>query len=252
MTVAPEGRDQAEPRPDARGAAGVHPLRPVREHRARQQLARRRPRRAGAWRVPDHRVRLRIGYGHGEVLRHHLPDRRPAAERDRARRDRSRAQAPRREHRRRGGRDRGGAANLARHIGIVSHFGLQAVVGVNKFPTDTQGYLKLVKRLAVEHGAYAAEVNTAFEDGGRCCPPARRGGRRGRGRALGVSLRVRVGRTHRGEDPRDRDRRLRRRRSVPAQDGEGQGGRVRGVGARRPADLHGEDAPLALARRRRS
>jgi formyltetrahydrofolate synthetase len=60
-----------------------------------------------------------------------------------------------------------GAANLARHIGIIRHFGLQAVVGVNKFPTDTQEELELVTRLATEHGAYAAEVNTAFEDGGK-------------------------------------------------------------------------------------
>ena len=48
---APEGDDQAEPRADARGPAGVRPLRPVREHRARQQLARRRPRRAEARRT---------------------------------------------------------------------------------------------------------------------------------------------------------------------------------------------------------
>jgi formyltetrahydrofolate synthetase len=59
-----------------------------------------------------------------------------------------------------------GAANLARHIGIVNGFGLQAVVGVNKFPTDTAEELELVRRLATEAGAYAAEVNTAFEDGG--------------------------------------------------------------------------------------
>ena len=60
-----------------------------------------------------------------------------------------------------------GAANLARHIGIINGFGLQAVVGVNKFPSDTQEELELVQRLAVEHGAYAAEINTAFEDGGK-------------------------------------------------------------------------------------
>jgi len=59
-----------------------------------------------------------------------------------------------------------GAANLARHIGIVNGFGLQAVVGVNKFPTDTEEELELVRRLATEAGAYAAEINTAFEDGG--------------------------------------------------------------------------------------
>ena len=60
-----------------------------------------------------------------------------------------------------------GAANLARHIGIVREFGLEAVVAVNKFPGDTEEELELVRRLAVEHGAYAAEVNSAFEQGGK-------------------------------------------------------------------------------------
>jgi formyltetrahydrofolate synthetase len=59
-----------------------------------------------------------------------------------------------------------GAANLARHIGIVKRFGLQAVVAVNRFPTDTDEELDLVKKLALEHGAYAAEVNDAFARGG--------------------------------------------------------------------------------------
>jgi formate--tetrahydrofolate ligase len=61
----------------------------------------------------------------------------------------------------------GGAANLARHIGIVKHFGLNAVVGVNKFPGDTAEELDLVRCLALEHGAYAAELNSAFEHGGK-------------------------------------------------------------------------------------
>ena len=61
-----------------------------------QQLARRRPRRAQARRVRDHRVRLRVGHGDGEVLRHHVPHRRPAPERGRARRDGEGAEAPRR------------------------------------------------------------------------------------------------------------------------------------------------------------
>jgi formate--tetrahydrofolate ligase len=59
-----------------------------------------------------------------------------------------------------------GAQNLARHVGIVNGFGLQAIVGVNKFPTDTQEEVELVRRLALEHGAYAAEINTGFEEGG--------------------------------------------------------------------------------------
>ncbi|GIU95743.1 MAG: formate--tetrahydrofolate ligase [Gaiellaceae bacterium] len=60
-----------------------------------------------------------------------------------------------------------GSANLARHIANIRSFGLQAVVAVNKFPTDTQEELDLVRSLALQHGAYAAEVNTAFEDGGK-------------------------------------------------------------------------------------
>ena len=102
----PEGRDQAEPRPDARGSARLPPLRPLREHRARQQLARRDARRPEARRLHDHRVGLRLRHGHGEVLRHRLPGRRPAPGRRRARRDGPRAQAPRRRPGRRRRRDR--------------------------------------------------------------------------------------------------------------------------------------------------
>jgi formate--tetrahydrofolate ligase len=60
-----------------------------------------------------------------------------------------------------------GAENMARHIGNVRRFGLDVVVAVNKFPMDTPDEVELVRRLAVEHGAYAAEVNTAFEQGGK-------------------------------------------------------------------------------------
>jgi formyltetrahydrofolate synthetase len=59
-----------------------------------------------------------------------------------------------------------GAANLARHLGIISGFGLKAVVAVNRFPGDTDEEVELVRRLAVEHGAHAAELNEGFERGG--------------------------------------------------------------------------------------
>jgi formate--tetrahydrofolate ligase len=59
-----------------------------------------------------------------------------------------------------------GAANLARHIRIIKGFGLKAVVGVNRFPTDTEEELEAIRRLALEHGAYAAELNEAFQQGG--------------------------------------------------------------------------------------
>ena len=45
---AAQGRDQAEHRADARGAALLHARGPVREHRARQQLDHRRPDRASS------------------------------------------------------------------------------------------------------------------------------------------------------------------------------------------------------------
>jgi formyltetrahydrofolate synthetase len=59
-----------------------------------------------------------------------------------------------------------GAANLARHLGIVREFGLNAVVAVNRYPGDSSEEIELVRELALEHGAYAAEVNDAFERGG--------------------------------------------------------------------------------------
>ncbi len=59
-----------------------------------------------------------------------------------------------------------GAANMHRHLGIVKEFGLNSVVAVNRFPGDTEDEVEAVKRLALEGGAVAAEVNEAFERGG--------------------------------------------------------------------------------------
>jgi formyltetrahydrofolate synthetase len=59
-----------------------------------------------------------------------------------------------------------GAANMQRHLAIVKEFGLNAVVAINRFPDDTDDEIDVVKRLALEGGAMAAEVNEAFERGG--------------------------------------------------------------------------------------
>src|SRR5256884_3361504 len=70
-----------------------------------------------------------------------------------------------------------GAANLARHLGIIREFGLNAVVAVNRFPGDTDDEIELVRRIGLEHGAYAAEVNDGFTHGGGGPPrPAGGGG----------------------------------------------------------------------------
>jgi formate--tetrahydrofolate ligase len=59
-----------------------------------------------------------------------------------------------------------GAANLHRHLGIVRGFGLPCVVAVNRRPGDTDEEVGLVKTLAMEGGALAAEENDAFARGG--------------------------------------------------------------------------------------
>src|SRR5207248_3780217 len=59
-----------------------------------------------------------------------------------------------------------GAENLAAHIDIVKAFGMRAVVGVNRFPTDTERELDLLTQIAKEYGADAAVVNDGFAHAG--------------------------------------------------------------------------------------
>jgi formate--tetrahydrofolate ligase len=59
-----------------------------------------------------------------------------------------------------------GMANLRRHLGIVREFGLPCVVAINRRPGDTDDEVALVRRLALEAGAMAAEVNEGFARGG--------------------------------------------------------------------------------------
>ena len=59
-----------------------------------------------------------------------------------------------------------GIANLARHLSVVGEFGVPCVVAVNRRPEHSDAEVELVRRLAVEHGAFAAEVNDGFAHGG--------------------------------------------------------------------------------------
>jgi len=59
-----------------------------------------------------------------------------------------------------------GSANLERHVGIVKEFGLEPVVAVNRRPEDTEEECELVRRLALEYGAFGAELNEAYARGG--------------------------------------------------------------------------------------
>ena len=91
-----EGRAQAEPRADARGHAGVHPRRPLREHRPRLQLHHGDADGAQVRGLRRHGGGLRRRPGRGEVFGHQVPHGGLEAQRRRHRGDRPRAQIPRR------------------------------------------------------------------------------------------------------------------------------------------------------------
>jgi formate--tetrahydrofolate ligase len=59
-----------------------------------------------------------------------------------------------------------GFANVRRHLRTINTFGVPAVVAVNRRPGDTREEIELVKRLAKEAGAFAAEANEGFTKGG--------------------------------------------------------------------------------------
>ena len=60
-----------------------------------------------------------------------------------------------------------GSANLVRHLGIIKEFGVTPVVAVNRFPDDGDDEIELIRRIALEHGAFAAEPNDAVTEGGK-------------------------------------------------------------------------------------
>ncbi|MFQ5857449.1 MAG: formate--tetrahydrofolate ligase [Anaerolineae bacterium] len=59
-----------------------------------------------------------------------------------------------------------GGENLARHIEIARKFGIPVVVAVNRFPTDTDAEVELVKRIGEEAGAYATAMSNHWVEGG--------------------------------------------------------------------------------------
>jgi len=59
-----------------------------------------------------------------------------------------------------------GIENLAAHLENVQKFGIPAVVAINRFPTDTDAEIALVKRLAIEAGAEQAVMCDHWAEGG--------------------------------------------------------------------------------------
>jgi formyltetrahydrofolate synthetase len=61
---------------------------------------------------------------------------------------------------------RNGLANLERHIQNARKFGVNVVVAVNSFATDTAAEVELIRKSALDFGAMDAVVSTHWADGG--------------------------------------------------------------------------------------
>ena len=59
-----------------------------------------------------------------------------------------------------------GCENLAKAIDIVKTFNIPAVVAINRFTSDTDAEVELVRKKALEAGAFAAEISEAWAKGG--------------------------------------------------------------------------------------
>ena len=60
-----------------------------------------------------------------------------------------------------------GCSNLATHVKNATRFGVPVVVAVNRFKHDTAAEIELVRRLALEAGAYDAVMSNHWAEGGR-------------------------------------------------------------------------------------
>jgi len=61
---------------------------------------------------------------------------------------------------------RAGMANLKAHLDIAAGFGVPVVVAINRFPTDSEHELELVRQSAVDGGAFAAVTTEHHALGG--------------------------------------------------------------------------------------
>ncbi|XP_018493764.1 monofunctional C1-tetrahydrofolate synthase, mitochondrial [Galendromus occidentalis] len=62
---------------------------------------------------------------------------------------------------------REGFCNLRKHLENCAKFGVPAVVAINRFKSDTENELLLLKELCIRHGAAAAAVSNHWAEGGQ-------------------------------------------------------------------------------------
>jgi hypothetical protein len=141
-----------------------------------------------------------------------------------------------------------GIGNLEKQLENVAAHGIPAVVAINKFPGDTDREHDFIRKRALDAGAFGAEVSEVFGKGGEG------------GLALAshdaacerrqVPLPVPARGAGEGEGRDHRPPHVRRRRHRLERPGERRRRALREARLRQPADLHGEDPPLALGRPR--
>ena len=144
-----------------------------------------------------------------------------------------------------------GMANVRRHLKIIAEFGMPAVVAVNRRPGDTNEEVELVKRLALEAGAFGAEANEGFVARRRRRRRPRQ--RRGRGvrAAEHVQAALRRRRADPGQDRGGRQARLRRQGRLLLSRGGEEADAVHLRRAGPPPRLHGQDRTCRCPRTRR-
>ena len=137
-----------------------------------------------------------------------------------------------------------GAANLERRRDR-SGLGIDPVVAVNRFPEDSDADVELVRKLALEYGAFAAEATSGYSEAGS--------GAAALAEAVAAAC-ERPSELHFSYDLQDpiiakieswRARSTARPASSSARR-RADGRRLRAGRARAPADLHGEDTAVAV------
>ena len=258
-------RDEAQPAADAGEHAGARARRPVRQHRPRQLVGRRRPDRHPRRRLPHHRGRVRRRHGRRAVLQHQVPRLGPRARRRRAsspRCGRSRrtpastrsspaSRCPRSCSPRTPTRSHIGGANLRKQIENVRLHGVSPVVAINAFPDDHPSEHEAIREIAADDGRPGRGVH-ALRRRRRGRHRAGRGGRRGRAtsrRDFQLPLpRRRAARARRSR--RSRPRSTAPTASTTPRRPPRQLDTLRAQRLRQPAGLHRQDAPVDLVRRR--
>ena len=141
-----------------------------------------------------------------------------------------------------------GIANLAAHIRTVQGYGMPCVVAVNRFPNDTDEEVELVRTLSLEAGALDAQHNTAVVDGGEGAADLARAVVKAANTPSDFKLTY-------PDEASIEDKIAAIATKVYGADGveflpeaRGQAEALHRARLRQPADLHGQDAPLDLAR----